>query len=103
MSVPFLLEIGTEEIPDWMIPPAVKQLEELFQDLLDRTKLGGTISSVDATPRRFVVRIERIADRQPDADLSCMPREAMKHRRHFGEDTVALSRLVARVKRRQFD
>jgi len=35
VKLPFLLEIGTEEIPDWMIPPAIKQLGELFQDVLD--------------------------------------------------------------------
>jgi glycyl-tRNA synthetase beta chain len=68
MSVPFLLEIGTEEIPDWMIPPAINQLRELFQDLLDRTKLPGTITSVDATPRRLVLRAEGLADRQLDSE-----------------------------------
>ncbi len=68
MSLPFLLEIGTEEIPDWMIPPAINQLRELFQDLLDRTKASGTISAVDATPRRLVLRAEGLADRQPDSE-----------------------------------
>jgi glycyl-tRNA synthetase beta chain len=68
MSVPFLLEIGTEEIPDWMIPPAIKQLRELFQGLLDRTKLSGTISAVDATPRRLVLRAECLTERQPDSE-----------------------------------
>jgi glycyl-tRNA synthetase beta chain len=68
MSLPFLLEIGTEEIPDWMIPPAINQLRELFQDLLDRTKASGTISTVDATPRRLVLRAEGLADRQPDSE-----------------------------------
>lgn len=68
MSVPFLLEIGTEEIPDWMIPPAIKQLKELFQDFLDRTKLSGTIASVDATPRRLVLRADGLAERQPDSE-----------------------------------
>jgi glycyl-tRNA synthetase beta chain len=68
MSVPFLLEIGTEEIPDWMIPPAINQLRELFQALLDRTKAAGTISSVDATPRRLVLRADGLADRQPDSE-----------------------------------
>ena len=68
MSVPFLLEIGTEEIPDWMIPPAINQLRELFQDLLDRTKASGTISSVDATPRRLVLQADGLADRQPDSE-----------------------------------
>src|SRR5271170_3151104 len=68
MSVPFLLEIGTEEIPDWMIPPAIKQLRDLFQDLLDRTKLGGTIASVDATPRRLVLQAQGLAERQADSE-----------------------------------
>src|SRR5271165_3233128 len=68
MSLPFLLEIGTEEIPDWMIPPAINQLRDLFQDLLDRTKLSGTITAVDATPRRLVLRAEGLLDRQPDSE-----------------------------------
>jgi glycyl-tRNA synthetase beta chain len=68
MSLAFLLEIGTEEIPDWMIPPAINQLRELFQDLLDRTKASGTISAVDATPRRLVLRAEGLTERQPDSE-----------------------------------
>ncbi len=68
MTLPFLLEIGTEEIPDWMIPPAINQLRELFQDLLDRTKLTGTIAAVDATPRRLVLRAEGLIDRQSDSE-----------------------------------
>src|ERR1022692_435705 len=68
MSLPFLLEIGTEEIPDWMIPPAINHLRDLFQDLLDRTKVAGTISAVDATPRRLVLRAEGLTERQPDSE-----------------------------------
>jgi glycyl-tRNA synthetase beta chain len=48
MSLDFLLEIGTEEIPHWMIPGALAQLEKL--DLL------GAKAQVDATPRRLVVQ-----------------------------------------------
>ncbi len=48
MSLDFLLEIGTEEIPHWMIPSALAQLEKL--DLL------GATPRADATPRRLVVR-----------------------------------------------
>ena len=33
MSLPFLLEIGTEEIPDWMIPDALENLRLLFEKL----------------------------------------------------------------------
>ena len=44
----FLLEIGTEEIPHWMIPGALAQLAKL--------DLFGATPTVDATPRRLVVR-----------------------------------------------
>ena len=41
MSLHFLLEIGTEEIPDWMITTALNQLQDMFQVLLDQHALGG--------------------------------------------------------------
>jgi glycyl-tRNA synthetase beta chain len=64
MSVPFLLEIGTEEIPDWMIPNALESLRLQFE------KLGIPFDSVamDATPRRLVLRAEGLPERQPDAE-----------------------------------
>jgi glycyl-tRNA synthetase beta chain len=68
MNLPFLLEIGTEEIPDWMIPPAINQLKELFQELLDRTKGSGTITTVDGTARRLFLRADGLAERQPDSE-----------------------------------
>ncbi len=54
----FLLEIGTEEIPDWMIPGAIAQLQKL--------DLFGAVPHVDATPRRLVVQASGVADRTPD-------------------------------------
>ena len=54
----FLLEIGTEEIPHWMIPGALKQLEAM--------NLFGAIPQVDATPRRLVVRASGLPERQSD-------------------------------------
>ena len=33
MSLPFLFEIGVEEIPDWMIPDALENLRLLFEKL----------------------------------------------------------------------
>jgi glycyl-tRNA synthetase beta chain len=64
VSLPFLLEIGTEEIPDWMIPGALEQLQSLF------AKLGiphGGIRT-DATPRRLVLRAEGLPARQEDTE-----------------------------------
>ena len=58
MSLDFLLEIGTEEIPHWMIPGALAQLVKV--DLL------GATARVDATPRRLVVEASNVSDRTPD-------------------------------------
>ncbi len=60
MSLDFLLEIGTEEIPHWMIPGVLAQLTKL--DLL------GEAPAVDATPRRLVVRALRVPERTPDRE-----------------------------------
>jgi glycyl-tRNA synthetase beta chain len=68
MSVPFLLEIGTEEIPDWMIPPALEHLRELFQQLLNDNNLSGHVTRVDATPRRLVLWAENLPARQTDRE-----------------------------------
>jgi glycyl-tRNA synthetase beta subunit len=56
--LPFLLEIGTEEIPDWMIPSALEFL---------RSKFPGENVRVDGTGRRLVLRADvaaRSADRE---------------------------------------
>ena len=56
--LPFLLEIGTEEIPDSMIPGALEYL---------RSQFPGENVRVDATGRRLVIRADmeaRTADRE---------------------------------------
>jgi glycyl-tRNA synthetase beta chain len=68
MSLPFLLEIGTEEIPDWMIVPALNNLQDMFQALLDQHVLGGKVTAVNATPRRLVLRAENLVERQVDTE-----------------------------------
>jgi glycyl-tRNA synthetase beta chain len=68
MSLPFLLEIGAEEIPDWMLVPALNQLQDMFQTLLDQQALGGRVTSVDATPRRLVLKATGLLDRQADTE-----------------------------------
>ncbi len=66
----FLLEIGTEEIPDWMIPPALKDLERLFRELLAANALAASEVSIrtDATPRRLVLRAAGLPARQADSE-----------------------------------
>jgi glycyl-tRNA synthetase beta chain len=64
MSVPFLLEIGTEEVPDWMIPGALDSLKELA--LAAIPSLGDI--ALDATPRRLALRAPNVPERQPDQE-----------------------------------
>src|SRR5215469_9145847 len=64
MSIPFLLEIGTEEIPDWMIPTALENLAMLFEKL----ELPHETVRLDATPRRLVLRVEGLPDRLADSE-----------------------------------
>lgn len=67
-GLPFLLEIGTEEIPDWMIPGALKHLGELFGGLLVANKLAHGDVKLDATPRRLVLRVDGLPERQSDSE-----------------------------------
>src|SRR5690606_7430425 len=60
----FLLEIGTEEIPDWMIPGALENLEKLFTELLAKHRLSHEALQLDATPRRLVLRCAGIDETQ---------------------------------------
>ncbi len=68
MSLSFLLEIGTEEIPDWMIVSALNQLRDHFQSMLDGQGLGGQVAWADGTPRRLALRADGLADRQADSE-----------------------------------
>jgi glycyl-tRNA synthetase beta chain len=64
MNLPFLLEIGTEEIPDWMIPGALENLRLLFEKL----DIPHESIAMDATPRRLVLRAEGLPERQADSE-----------------------------------
>jgi glycyl-tRNA synthetase beta chain len=66
MSDRFLLEIGVEEVPDWMIEPALDNLRELFKGILTTYNLGGQVDSMDATPRRLVLRASGLLPQQAD-------------------------------------
>ncbi|MBN8729638.1 MAG: glycine--tRNA ligase subunit beta [Acidobacteria bacterium] len=67
MPLDFLLEIGSEEIPDWMIEPALEHLKGAFTKLLADHKLKGGVAWVDATPRRLVVQLTGLPKGQKDS------------------------------------
>lgn len=68
MALPFFLEIGAEEIPDWMIEPALADLRARFESLTAEHKLGGAVAWVDATPRRLVLVAEGLQEGQADTE-----------------------------------
>ena len=63
----FLLEIGTEEIPDWMINDALKDLERLFRQSLEKHSLDTAVSyRTEGTPRRLVLVVKNLAECQAE-------------------------------------
>ncbi|MBE7159451.1 MAG: glycine--tRNA ligase subunit beta, partial [Rhodospirillales bacterium] len=62
-----LLEIGVEEIPDSMIPGALRSLHDGFAAQLGG--LNGTIELLDGTPRRLAMLVSGLSDKLPDANV----------------------------------
>ncbi len=63
----FLLEIGTEEIPDWMIVGALADLEKRFLAALTDADLATGVSCrTEATPRRLTLMADGLAAAQTD-------------------------------------
>ena len=63
----FLLEIGTEEIPDWMIDDALADLRTKFQATFG--EFGGDALRTEATPRRLVLIAQGLLERAPDTQI----------------------------------
>jgi glycyl-tRNA synthetase beta chain len=64
----FLLEIGVEEIPDWMIDPALADLRSRFEKVAAEYALGGTVHCTQATPRRLVLHVQGLIAQQADTE-----------------------------------
>ncbi len=71
-----LLEIGVEEIPDWMIGDGLNHLATKVSELV--SQLGGKVDFADATPRRLVVKLSGLAEREADREelISGPPKQA---------------------------
>jgi glycyl-tRNA synthetase beta chain len=77
-ALEFLLEVGTEEIPDWMIEGALGDLEKRFRDALDKAGLAENVAvRTAATPRRLTLIAEGLAAGQADREevLSGPPKQ----------------------------
>jgi glycyl-tRNA synthetase beta chain len=63
-----LLEIGSEEIPDWMLKGALEHLSVAVAALVKDNRLGEATIQTDATPRRLTVRAEGLIPQQPNSE-----------------------------------
>jgi glycyl-tRNA synthetase beta chain len=94
----FLLEIGTEEIPDWMIEPALEDLRNRFQGALGA--FGGSALIAEGTPRRLVLLAKDLSERAPDVQtvisgpyVSAGEKAAQGFARKQGTTLEALDRI----------
>ena len=67
-SSPFVLEIGSEELPPADLSSAMQQLQAAFPALLDQLRLAYDGLEVQGTPRRLVVMVSGLAARQTDLE-----------------------------------
>jgi len=67
-SLPFLLEIGTEELPAGDLTSAIEQLGEQMPKRLTEARLEHSQVRVTGTPRRLVVCVEDLAPKQQDRE-----------------------------------
>jgi len=67
-TLPFLLEIGSEEIPARFIPGAMKALQTGFAKIMADARLDTGKVRVMATPRRLVLVAEAVTLRQADRE-----------------------------------
>ncbi len=94
----FLLEIGVEEIPDWMIEPALADLRTRFEEAFGA--FGGSAIIVEATPRRLVLLAKDLMPQAPDAEslvqgpyLSAGPKAAEGFARKQGTSVDKLATM----------
>ena len=66
MTATFLLEIGTEELPADFASQALDQLKSVVERDLKDQRLDHGAVQVTGTPRRLVVSVDALVDRQPD-------------------------------------
>jgi glycyl-tRNA synthetase len=65
---PFLLEIGTEELPAGDLDTALEQLRARVPSLFKGLSLEHGAIRIEGTPRRLAVMIDNLSSRQPDRE-----------------------------------
>lgn len=68
MTHNLLVELGLEEMPAYVVTPAMKQLGEKMKAFLADNRLTFEDIEVFSTPRRLAVRVKGLADKQSDLE-----------------------------------
>ena len=89
LTAPFLLEIGTEELPVADLDSALEQLRQKIPAVLAELHLGHGEVSVLGTPRRLVVYVKELEPRQPDLEIVAKGPPAKRAFGPGGEPTAA--------------
>ncbi|WP_334115086.1 glycine--tRNA ligase subunit beta [Streptococcus parasuis] len=66
MTKNLLVELGLEEIPAYIVTPAMHQLRDRMATFLTDNRLAFDSIDVFSTPRRLAVRVRGLADKQTD-------------------------------------
>ena len=90
-AAPFLLEVGTEELPVGDLDLALEQLRERVPELLKSLRLAYKELRVMGTPRRLVVLVEELAGRQTDLEQVIKGPPA---KRAFGPDGAPTQAVI---------
>ncbi len=69
MNKELLFEIGTEEIPAAFLPRAISDMEEIIKKSLQEKRIPFAGVRALATPRRLVLHIAELADKQEDQSV----------------------------------
>ncbi len=88
-TAPFLLEIGTEELPAGDLENAMAQLQQGFPALLSDLRLEYGKVDVMGTPRRLVVFVDDLAARQGDLEQVVKGPPAQRAYDSHGQPTKA--------------
>lgn len=98
---PFLFELGVEEIPHWMLKPALSDIERLFREVCAANAIEPGELKLDATPRRLVLRAAGLPERQADREELVMgPPKAAGQGAAMGfakKNAVAVEALLTEV------
>src|SRR3989304_8407170 len=89
MGKELLLEIGTEEIPAAFLPPAMRDMGDMLRrEFAELVIAHGEIKTM-ATPRRLVVSISELAEKQEDRVIEKLGPATRAAFDHKGNPTAA--------------